>query len=189
MNWTILNPNPQPSAAHLDALRRPKSMLSADLRVRMDDGSTRHFEAFRCHYNDALGPTKGGIRFHPEVSHAEVSALALWMTIKCAVVGISEVLRPELEPVGIGVSVVCPSFVKTRLHEGHRNRPPELGPGPGEPDPFIAQMMAVAPEPEALAERVIRGVKRGDFYILPHKDAKGGFEIRANEILAAFDLE
>jgi len=72
----------------LDALRRPKAVLSADVRVRMDDGSTRHFEAFRCQYNDVLGPTKGGIRFHPEVSQAEVSALALWMTLKCAVVDI-----------------------------------------------------------------------------------------------------
>ncbi|MGI9590840.1 MAG: Glu/Leu/Phe/Val family dehydrogenase [Myxococcota bacterium] len=72
----------------IDALRRPKAVLSADVPVRMDDGSTRHFEAFRCQYNDVLGPTKGGIRFHPEVSQAEVSALALWMTLKCAVVDI-----------------------------------------------------------------------------------------------------
>jgi len=56
----------------IDALRRPKAVLSADVPVRMDDGATRHFEAFRCRYNDALGPTKGGIRFHSEMSQAEV---------------------------------------------------------------------------------------------------------------------
>jgi len=72
----------------IDSLRQPKAVLTADLPVRMDDGSTRHFVAYRCRYNDALGPTKGGIRFHPEVTLAEVQALALWMTIKCAVVGI-----------------------------------------------------------------------------------------------------
>ena len=72
----------------VDALRQPKALLSADLPVRMDDGSTRHFPAYRCRYNDALGPTKGGIRFHPRVTIEEVQALALWMTIKCAVVGL-----------------------------------------------------------------------------------------------------
>jgi glutamate dehydrogenase (NADP+) len=72
----------------IDALRQPKAVLTADLPVRMDDGSTRHFVGYRCRYNDALGPTKGGIRFHPGVNLSEVQALALWMSIKCAVVGI-----------------------------------------------------------------------------------------------------
>ena len=72
----------------IDALRRPEAILRASLPVRMDDGSTQHFDAFRCRYNDALGPSKGGIRFHPGVTAEEVQALALWMTIKCAVVGL-----------------------------------------------------------------------------------------------------
>jgi glutamate dehydrogenase (NADP+) len=72
----------------IDALRHPRECLMASLPVRMDDGSRRHFPAFRCRYNDSLGPTKGGIRFHPGVTLEEVQALALWMTIKCAVVGI-----------------------------------------------------------------------------------------------------
>ena len=72
----------------VDALRQPHAVLSADLPVRMDDGSTHHFKAYRCRYNDALGPTKGGIRYHPGVTLEEVQALALWMTIKCAVVGL-----------------------------------------------------------------------------------------------------
>ena len=54
----------------------------------MDDGSTRHFTGYRCRYNSTLGPTKGGIRFHPDVSSEEVQALALWMTIKCSVAGL-----------------------------------------------------------------------------------------------------
>jgi glutamate dehydrogenase (NADP+) len=72
----------------LAALRQPAALLTAALPVRMDDGSTRRFLGFRCRYNDALGPTKGGIRYHPNVTIEEVKALALWMTIKCAVVGL-----------------------------------------------------------------------------------------------------
>ncbi len=72
----------------IDALRSPQATLEATLPVRMDDGSRHYFPAFRTRYNDALGPTKGGIRFHPGVSRSEVQALALWMTIKTAVVGL-----------------------------------------------------------------------------------------------------
>ncbi len=115
--------------------------------------------------------------------------VGIYTATKYAVVGISETLRGEVAPSGIGVSVICPSFVKTRLHEGHRNRPAELGSNSEEPNEFMAQMLAVATEPEVIAERVIRGMKRGDFYILPHAEMKAGFEVRANEILAAFDLE
>ncbi len=72
----------------IDSLRTPRSTHIATLPVRMDDGATRHFLAFRCRYSDVLGPAKGGIRYHPRVTQAEVQALALWMTLKCAVVGI-----------------------------------------------------------------------------------------------------
>ena len=72
----------------IDSLMHANSILKAALPVRMDDGSTRHFTGYRCRYNSTLGPTKGGVRFHPDVNMAEVQALALWMTIKCAVVGL-----------------------------------------------------------------------------------------------------
>ncbi len=72
----------------LDALSRPKAMMYASLPLLMQDGSTQYFPAYRCQYNDFLGPCKGGIRFHPNVSQSEVQALSLWMTIKCAVVGL-----------------------------------------------------------------------------------------------------
>ncbi len=72
----------------IDALKQPRATLSAALPVRMDNGSTQYFMAYRCRYNDALGPTKGGIRFHPNVTLEEVQALALWMTIKCGVMGL-----------------------------------------------------------------------------------------------------
>jgi len=72
----------------IESLMHPMSTLRVALPVRMDDGSTRFFTGYRCRYNSTLGPTKGGIRFHPGVSAEEVQALALWMTIKCAVVGL-----------------------------------------------------------------------------------------------------
>ena len=72
----------------IDSLMHANTILEAALAVRMDDGSTQYFTGYRCRYNSTLGPTKGGIRFHPNVSREEVQALALWMTIKCAVVGL-----------------------------------------------------------------------------------------------------
>ncbi len=72
----------------IESLMQPKATLAASLPVRMDDGSTKYFKGYRCRYNATLGPTKGGIRFHPQVDEHEVKALALWMTIKCAVVGL-----------------------------------------------------------------------------------------------------
>jgi glutamate dehydrogenase (NADP+) len=76
------------SAEVVESMLQPKAVLKAALPVRMDDGSTRYFTGYRCRYNDVLGPTKGGIRFHPQVSLQEVQALALWMTIKCALLGL-----------------------------------------------------------------------------------------------------
>ena len=72
----------------LERLRHPKAVLQVAVPVRLDDGSLRTFDAFRVQHDDTRGPTKGGLRFHPEVSVGGTKALALWMTLKCAVVGI-----------------------------------------------------------------------------------------------------
>ena len=72
----------------LETLRRPRQTVSANLLVRADDGTLRSYEAWRCRYSDALGPAKGGIRYHPESELREVMSLALWMTCKCAVAGL-----------------------------------------------------------------------------------------------------
>ncbi len=65
-------------------LRTPMREIHVSIPVRMDDGSTRIFDGFRVQYNDALGPTKGGIRFHPDETIDTVRALAAWMTWKCS---------------------------------------------------------------------------------------------------------
>ena len=70
----------------LDRLRRPEAFFEVSIPVRMDDGSLRIFTGYRCRHSTARGPGKGGIRFHPDVSPAEVRALAFWMTCKTAAV-------------------------------------------------------------------------------------------------------
>jgi glutamate dehydrogenase len=71
-----------------DLLRDPLREYAFAIPVRMDDGSVRVFRGFRVQHNDARGPSKGGIRFHPQESLDTVRALAMWMTWKCAVVDI-----------------------------------------------------------------------------------------------------
>lgn len=66
----------------------PKSCLIVSVPVRRDDGSLDFFTGYRVRHDDTLGPTKGGLRYHPSVSLDEVKSLAFWMTFKCAVVGI-----------------------------------------------------------------------------------------------------
>src|SRR3989344_5396908 len=72
----------------LESLRSPEKIIEVSFPVKMDDGKTKIFKGYRVQYNDALGPYKGGIRFHPDVSLPEVKALAFWMTVKCALMGI-----------------------------------------------------------------------------------------------------
>src|SRR3990170_8510912 len=69
-------------------LRRPDRALVISVPTRMDDGKVHVFTGYRVQHNDVLGPFKGGIRYHPEVNLGEVSALAMWMTWKCSLVGL-----------------------------------------------------------------------------------------------------
>lgn len=71
-----------------EVLKHPKRELHVSVPIRMDNGSIKTFMGYRVQHNLARGPAKGGIRYHPEVSIDEVRALAMWMTWKCAVVGI-----------------------------------------------------------------------------------------------------
>lgn len=68
------------------SLSEPKRAIQARIPVEMDDGSTSMYTGWRVQYDDTRGPTKGGIRFHPNVNSDEVTALALWMTVKLALV-------------------------------------------------------------------------------------------------------
>jgi glutamate dehydrogenase/leucine dehydrogenase len=71
-----------------DVLSHPKRVLTVSIPVKMDDGSLRVFTGYRSQHNDARGPYKGGIRYHPDVTIDEVKALSMWMTWKCAIADI-----------------------------------------------------------------------------------------------------
>lgn len=83
------------AAAHLsidpdviEKLKFARETTKTRLMIRMDDGSRKSFLAWRCRYDDTRGPTKGGIRFHPNSDADEVETLAFWMTFKCAVMNL-----------------------------------------------------------------------------------------------------
>ena len=72
----------------MERTRLPKRALVVQVPVRMDDGTLRSFEGYRVQHHLSLGPTKGGIRFHPGVTLGETAALAMWMSWKCALTGL-----------------------------------------------------------------------------------------------------
>jgi len=72
----------------LERLKYPRETTKVRLMIRMDDGSRKSFLAWRCRYDDTRGPTKGGIRYHPDATEEEVETLAFWMTFKCAVMNL-----------------------------------------------------------------------------------------------------
>ena len=74
--------------AERDLLRAPFREYNFAIPVKMDDGTVKVFRGFRCQHNDALGPSKGGIRFHPQETLDTVRALSMWMTWKCSILGL-----------------------------------------------------------------------------------------------------
>jgi NAD(P)-dependent dehydrogenase (short-subunit alcohol dehydrogenase family) len=139
------------------------------------------------------------IRAHGEGGHVVNSAsiagltaipgLGIYSATKFAVVALSETLREELAPDGIGVSVLCPGGVRTRIHEAERNRPGGPGPPParvpGEPE--VGSVVDTGMDPARVGEIVLRAVERNDLYVLTHPEFRAGFEERARAILAAFE--
>src|SRR3984957_14067464 len=69
-------------------LKFPKRSMTVALPVHMDDGATKVFTGYRVQHHLTLGPTKGGLRYHPDVALGEVAALAMWMSWKCALAGL-----------------------------------------------------------------------------------------------------
>jgi glutamate dehydrogenase len=74
------------SEAVYELLKEPLRVLTVRIPVRMDDGSVKVFTAYRAQHNDSVGPTKGGVRFHPNVTETEVKALSIWMSLKAGIV-------------------------------------------------------------------------------------------------------
>lgn len=95
----------------LTVIKRPKRILKVTIPVRRDDGTITCFTGYRCQHNDARGPTKGGVRYHPDTNEDEIVALAMLMTWKCALV--------DLPYGGAKGGVVCDP---TKLSEGELER-------------------------------------------------------------------
>ena len=108
---------------------------------------------------------------------------------KFAVVAMSEGWAMQLAPHGIGVSILCPGFVKTRIHESRRNRPAAYGANEAPPtfDSNLSSPVLSGIPVEPVAERVLEGIQDNDLYIFTHPEMKGAVEARFARILAAFD--
>jgi NAD(P)-dependent dehydrogenase (short-subunit alcohol dehydrogenase family) len=131
----------------------------------------------------SMAGMNGGLGFSP------------YTASKFAVVGMSEGLSEQLKPHGIGVSVLCPSFVRTRIHESGRNRPEQYGAAQA-PDPAspMAQMLALITasvaagrDPADVAARVLAAIRDDQLYVFTHPDMRGAVDARFAAIQAAMD--
>jgi NAD(P)-dependent dehydrogenase (short-subunit alcohol dehydrogenase family) len=111
---------------------------------------------------------------------------------KYAVVGMSEGLAAELKPFGIGVSILCPGFVRTNILESARNRAERYGPT----TPLdmtnpryvqFAELVRTGMDPAEVGRRVIAAIRNDELYVFTHPDARGAVEERFRAILGAFD--
>jgi NAD(P)-dependent dehydrogenase (short-subunit alcohol dehydrogenase family) len=131
----------------------------------------------------SMAGMNGGLGFSPYVAS------------KFAVVGMSEGLAEQLKPHGIGVSVLCPYFVRTRIGESGRNRPARYGVGQM-PDPAspagmllaqIAANLAAGLDPSDVAARVVAAIQQDELYVFTHPDMRGAMDERFAAIQAAMD--
>jgi NAD(P)-dependent dehydrogenase (short-subunit alcohol dehydrogenase family) len=121
------------------------------------------------------------------------SGMEPYTATKFAVVGMSEGWAEQLRPLGIGVSVLCPGFVRTRIHESGRARPDRYGgrcqvdAGAGSSQEETAENIMHGLDPDIVAARTIDAVKAGEFYIFTHPPMRDLVEARFQAILEAFD--
>jgi NAD(P)-dependent dehydrogenase (short-subunit alcohol dehydrogenase family) len=118
-----------------------------------------------------------------------------YVASKFAVVGMSEGLAAQLKPFGIGVSVLCPGFVRTGIGESGRNRPERYGPTQT-PDPaspqgelvaYIAERLRSGLDPSVVAARVLAAIRADEFYVFTHPEMRAELEERFSAIMAAMD--
>ena len=145
------------------------------------------------------------IRAHGEAGHIVTTAsmggifaaglAPIYNTSKYAVVGYMEALRPELEPLGIGVSAFCPGLVNTNIHEVEQLRPEKFG-DTNSRDAAIARasmmkekILPAGMDPMEIGERVLRGIRNNDLYILTHPEYEQGIRDRFEAILASLPVE
>jgi NAD(P)-dependent dehydrogenase (short-subunit alcohol dehydrogenase family) len=137
-----------------------------------------------------------------------VPGLSVYNASKYAVVGISETIRQELAPMGIGVSVLCPGVVATNIFDSGRNRPAEMKPEDGKDNARLvvgsdgggasaasdagqeaqrAAMLAAALDPATVGDMVVDAIRNDDAYIFTHPELKGIVDMRQAAIAAGFE--
>jgi NAD(P)-dependent dehydrogenase (short-subunit alcohol dehydrogenase family) len=112
--------------------------------------------------------------------------LGIYCTSKFAVVGLSDALRAELAPHGIGVSTLCPAAVKTNLIDADRSRPGDFAAAGGSAE-FMREAIEAGMSPDDVGDCVVSGIRNGSDYIMTHVGAREGFASRFDSVLAAFD--
>jgi NAD(P)-dependent dehydrogenase (short-subunit alcohol dehydrogenase family) len=139
------------------------------------------------------------IRAHGEGGHVVNTAsvaglvalpgLGIYGATKFAVMALSETLRAELAPEGIGVSVLCPGGVRTRIHEAARNRPAAFGGADAAAGRAAASDAAIEAgmDPDRVGACMVRAVRRNDLYALTHPEFRAAFAEHMQTILDAFD--
>jgi NAD(P)-dependent dehydrogenase (short-subunit alcohol dehydrogenase family) len=131
----------------------------------------------------SMAGMNGGLGFSPYVAS------------KFAVVGMSEGLATQLKPFGIGVTVLCPGFVRTRIGESGRNRPERYGatqtPDPASPAGLllaqIAERLQSGLDPSDVAARVLAAIRDDELYVFTHPEMRAELEDRFAAIMAAMD--
>ena len=117
--------------------------------------------------------------------------LEVYAATKHAVVALSEGWAPQLAPFGVGMSILCPHFVRTRIHESERVRPArfaaEARVQEGVTAGAVAQAVLAGIDPEVVGARVVEAVKAGELYIFTHPQARGQVEAYFKSVLAGFD--
>jgi NAD(P)-dependent dehydrogenase (short-subunit alcohol dehydrogenase family) len=117
----------------------------------------------------------------------------LYTTAKFGVLGLSDALRWSLLPDGIGVSVVCPGLVKSKIYESDRIRPPELSTDVTPADPEFMRILPglhdAGMDPVEIGEKVLRAIRRNDFYVFTHPDHRDELRGIFDEVIAAFPDE
>ncbi len=141
------------------------------------------------------------IRSHGEGGHVlNVASLAgmvappnmePYTATKFAVVAMSEGWHAQLAPFGIGVSVLCPGFARTRIHESYRNKPSKYGAaesasGLGQSREEGAALVNSGIEPDIVGERAVEGVKQGELHVFTHREMAPFLELRFQTIMDAY---